>query len=136
MPELPIDAGVAPYVAILMGAGVETFDSCQGGRGHGSREPVVWFHGERSEGFRAMAVARNALLPVRELRRVWSIVDGEPTGPHWCMAFREPSGASGKRAAGEEQPDPDAYEPSSRASRLLLWIAKRIDALHPPETNG
>ncbi len=82
-----IDAGILPFVEALRAAGIETFESCQGGDGHAYWEPTIRFHGDRSEGFRAFAVAMQNGLPVAELRRVWPINDGEPTGPWWELTF-------------------------------------------------
>lgn len=86
---LPLDAGVARFVRILAGNGVEVFESCQGGPGHCSAEPFVKFHGGPAAGPHALSVAMTFGLPVVELRRVWSLQDGEPTGPSWEMTFRE-----------------------------------------------
>ena len=83
----PLDAGIAPMVLALCRHGVETFESCQGGEGHSYPEPTVRFHGEKTEGFRALAAAMSESLPVAELRRVWSIQDEEPTGPWWEITF-------------------------------------------------
>jgi hypothetical protein len=83
-----LDPGIAPYVEILQAAGVETFESCQGGEGHAATEPIIRFFGDRSEGFRALDVALKRGLPVRDLRRFWQIVDGEPCGPYWELALR------------------------------------------------
>ena len=83
----PLDAGIARAVAVLVAAGIETFESCQGGPGHAYREPTVRFHGYRDEGFRALAAAQLGGLRVMALRRVWDVLDGEPTGPHWEMVF-------------------------------------------------
>lgn len=44
-------------VNVLTSAGIETFESCEGGAGHAYPEPTVRFHGHRAEGFRALAVA-------------------------------------------------------------------------------
>ena len=74
-------------VAVLVAAGVETFESCEGGQGHAYPEPTVRFHGYREEGPRALAAAMQAGLSVSVLRRVWDIIDGELTGPHWEMVF-------------------------------------------------
>jgi hypothetical protein len=82
-----LDPGVAPYVEVLQAAGIETFESCEGGAGHAVREPTVWFNGERSDGFRALAVCIEHQLPAYELRRTWTIQDGEPRGPIWELAF-------------------------------------------------
>ncbi len=84
----PLDPGIKRYVEILNDRGIETFESCQGGKGHSYFEPTIRFCGERSEGFKAFAIAQQHALPVADIRRVWPVVDGEPTGPHWEMTFR------------------------------------------------
>jgi len=83
----PLDPGIQEAVTVLISAGIETFESCEGGTGHAYPEPTVRFHGDRSEGFRALAAAMQAGLSVAELRRVWPINDGEPTGPWWELTF-------------------------------------------------
>ncbi len=82
-----LDPGVLPYVKTLRSVGIETFESCQGGPGHSYAEPTVRFHGDRSEGYRALAVALQHGLPVYALRRMWSVIEGEPTGPWWELTF-------------------------------------------------
>ncbi len=74
-------------VEILYKAGIETFESCEGGEGHSYPEPTVRFEGSRSEGFRALAVALQNDLSVSSIRRVWDVNDGEPTGPIWEIVF-------------------------------------------------
>lgn len=88
----PLDPNIAPVVELLAAAGVETFESCEGGEGHAYPEPTVRFHGDRSEGFRALAVVLRAGLPVSDLRRTWPIVEQEPTGPWWELTFRSGHG--------------------------------------------
>jgi hypothetical protein len=83
----PLDPGIAQQVEILRAAGIETFESCQGGDGHAYPEPTVRFHGDRSEGYKALAVALQHGLRVSELRRTWPIIDGETTGPWWELTF-------------------------------------------------
>lgn len=83
----PLDAGIAKAVRILRAAGVETFESCEGGPGHSYPEPTIRFHGDAPEGFRALAAAMKEGFPVAELRRVWPIQDEEPTGPWWEITF-------------------------------------------------
>ena len=83
----PLDRGIAHVVAVLVAAGIETFESCEGGAGHAYTVPTVRFHGYRDEGFRALAAAIQGGLRVSALRRVWDVIDGEPTGPHWEMTF-------------------------------------------------
>lgn len=88
--DSPMDEGIKKYVEILVGAGIETYQSCEGGEGHSFPEPTIQFHGERPEGFRALAVALQNGLPVRAVRRVWSIEDREPVGPDWEIVFWKP----------------------------------------------
>lgn len=85
--DSPLDKGIQKAVHVLVEAGVETFESCQGGRGHAYTEPTVRFHGGKSEGFRALAAALQAGLKVAGLRRVWPVLDDEPTGPWWELTF-------------------------------------------------
>jgi hypothetical protein len=83
----PLDAGIVREVETLCGNGIETYESCEGGVGHCFPEPTVRFHGERSEGFKALAIALQNDLKPSNLRRFWDIIDGEPVGPHWEMTF-------------------------------------------------
>ena len=84
----PLDHGIELAVRALRDAGIETFESCEGGSGHAYPEPTIRFHGGRPEGFRALAVAMQSGLAVASLRRVWPILDGDPTGPWWELTFR------------------------------------------------
>ena len=86
----PLDRGIAAAVELLANAGVETFESCQGGEGHAYPLPTVRFHGPPAEGFRAYAVAVAHGLPVSALARVWRVDYGELTGPWWEMTFHGP----------------------------------------------
>ena len=71
----------------LQTAGIETFESCEGGKGHSYAEPTVRFHGGPEEGLRALSVAIKAGLPVIDLRKVWPVIENEPTGPWWELTF-------------------------------------------------
>jgi hypothetical protein len=93
---MALDEGVAVYVERLQAAGIETFESCEGGPGHSYSEPVVRFFGDHGEGFRALAVVLASGFPVSDLRRFWQIVNGEPCGPYWELSFY---GATGARSA-------------------------------------
>lgn len=84
----PLDPGIAREVETLFAQGIETFESCEGGPGHAYPEPTVCFHGDRSEGLRAMSLAMRTGLGVAALRRVWPVIDGEVTGPYWEITFR------------------------------------------------
>lgn len=85
--DLPLDRWISYAVKVLRDAGIETYESCQGGDGHSFPEPTVRFHGGHGEGYRAVAAAMTFGLPVFALRRSWSVGDGELRGPHWEMTF-------------------------------------------------
>lgn len=97
--ELELDPGIKNFVLLLLDAGIETLASCQGGPDHAYPEPTIRFHGDRSEGFKALAVAIQHALPVSCLRRVWDIDFGEPTGPCWELVFWK---THGERVKGNE----------------------------------
>ena len=90
VPYESLDDGIRETVRVLATAGIDTFESCQGGEGHAYLEPTIRFTGEREAGWRALAVVQTFRLEVLELRRVWPINDGEPTGPWWELTFRKP----------------------------------------------
>lgn len=83
----PLDTKMVKPVQILNDAGIETYESCEGGPGHAFPEPTIRFHGDRSEGLRALAVALQHNLPVKQLRRVWDVLDGEPIGATWELTL-------------------------------------------------
>lgn len=84
-----LDPNMRKIVAILHWSGIETYESCQSGKGHCFPEPTVRFHGGHGEGFRALAVCFTYGIRVSALRRMWQILDGEPDGPHWELTFLE-----------------------------------------------
>ena len=84
---LPLDRWIGYAVKVLRDAGIETYESCQGGKGHAFTDPTVRFHGGPAEGFRAFAAAVECGLPVYAIRRFWAVSDGELTGPHWEIVF-------------------------------------------------
>jgi len=83
----PLDEGIREMVITLCSAGVETYESCEGGLNHAYPEPSVAFEGAESEGLRAVSVAVVTGLPVKELRRVWDVRNGLLHGPWWVMTF-------------------------------------------------
>lgn len=83
----PLDEGILRFVEVLCANGIETYESCEGGAGHSFSEPTIRFHGNASEGFKALSIALTHSLPVSAVRRAWSVVDGEPVGPYWEMTF-------------------------------------------------
>lgn len=82
-----LDKGIKEAVLVLREHGVETIESCEGGNGHAFTEPTVRFCGGKAEGYRALSVALQYGLRVVELRRVWPVLDLEPTGPWWELTF-------------------------------------------------
>lgn len=85
--EQSLDPGIAKIVMTLRRAGIETFESCEGGPGHSYPEPTVRFHGEYPEGFKAYSIALYHGLRVDALRRIYNHDDGELKGPWWEMTF-------------------------------------------------
>ena len=85
----PLDRGIKQYVGILADNGIETYESCEGGKGHAYAEPTICFYGEIAEGFRALTIAIENGLPVNEIRQFWSIQDLQPVGPDWAMTFKK-----------------------------------------------
>lgn len=85
--EPPLDPGIRDIVVCLAQNGVETFESCEGGKGHSYPCPTVRFEGSSSEGLRALSVALSYGLPVAELRRGWGVREGLIHGPWWEMTF-------------------------------------------------
>lgn len=88
MLDSPLDHGIALAVTTLRDAGIETFESCEGGSGHAFPDPTIKFDGSAWAGYRAFAVAKEHGLPVLHLRRVYGVVDGQLEGPWWEMTFR------------------------------------------------
>jgi len=87
--DMPLDPGIERAVHCLREQGIETYESCEGGAGHVFPEPTVRFSGQHSEGYRALGIAMRAGLSVYAIRRVWTVDDGELTGPVWEIVFRE-----------------------------------------------
>ncbi|WP_304827249.1 hypothetical protein [Candidatus Binatus sp.] len=83
-----IDGGIRQFVITLRRAGVETFESCEGGRGHAFPDPTIRFHGDSGEGFRAVGIALTHGLPVLHLRRTYTVSDSVLAGPYWELTFR------------------------------------------------
>jgi hypothetical protein len=90
----PLDEGIREIVLTLVAQGIETFESCQGGDGHGFPEPTVRFEGGLAEGPRAVAVAIAFGFPIARLRRTWGIKDGMLHGPWWELTFTPPRPSS------------------------------------------
>jgi hypothetical protein len=89
LPAKGLDPGIERIVRTLMDAGVETFESCEGGPGHAFTEPTVRFGaGRPEEGWQALAVCLTFGYPVLRLATYWNIEHGHvPTGPYWELVF-------------------------------------------------
>jgi len=89
-PDNPVDLGIVRAVKTLLDAGIECFESCEGGEGHSAKEPVVRFSGKPEAGWRALAVCLTYEFPVAYLQRYWMVLDShEPQGPWWQLVFRQ-----------------------------------------------
>lgn len=86
---LPLDGGIRHAVLVLRAHGVETFESCEGGSGHASPDPIIRFHGNVWAGYKAFAIAMENGLPVLDLQLVFTCCDGQLAGPSWKMTFRD-----------------------------------------------
>lgn len=93
-PATPIPSGgvldplIDPYVRAMQEAGFDTFESCQGGEGHGWSTPRIYFWGDENEGHRAVVLALKRDWPVGMLVREWSLLDINYTSrPMWCLRF-------------------------------------------------
>lgn len=83
-----LDPGIREAVARLRDAGIETYESCEGGAGHAFPQPTVRFAGGPAEGFRAFAAVYGKYgLRVKAIRRCWHIESGELAGPFWEIVF-------------------------------------------------
>lgn len=85
--DLALDPGIKWAVAILRRAGIDTFESCEGGEDHACPEPIVRFSGSAWAGYAAFAVAMEYGLPVAAVRRSQRVVNGELEGPSWEIVF-------------------------------------------------
>lgn len=86
----PLDPGIRDAVMRLRENGIETVESCEGGAGHAYPEPTIAFRGPPEAGWRALALCLAYGLPVKQLRRIWDVLDGhEPTGPFWEITLRD-----------------------------------------------
>lgn len=83
-----LDPKISLLVKRLWDAGVHTYESCQGGTGHASREPFIKLYGVPADQWRALAVCQDYGFDVRTISRTWDIDNGEPSGPYTLIVFR------------------------------------------------
>ncbi len=111
-----LDPGIAPYVDVLDAHGIETYESCQGGKGHSYPEPTVRFFGAPGKGFHAVQVAIEHGLPVRQLNRFWTVNGAsEPEGPNWELVFWRPA----------LRPNEQSEERYEKALRHMVELGER-----------
>jgi hypothetical protein len=85
MPEAfyrDLDVGIRFAVRVLHAAGgIETCQSCQGGKGHSYDRPTVDMiaGSDDAVGFRALAALHAYGLPIQDLALVWRIQHGLPS---------------------------------------------------------
>lgn len=87
-----LDAGIRFAVRVLHAAGgIETCQSCQGGKGHSYDRPTVDLIAGHSDaiGFRALAALTDYGLPVADVAILWNIQNGLPYEKLWRITFRK-----------------------------------------------
>lgn len=87
--DLTLDKGIALAVKVLIDNGVETFESCQGGKGHCFQYPTIRFFGDKTEGYRAFDALAKKGFRVICLQRSWSIDNNEIGAPYWQLELAE-----------------------------------------------
>ena len=83
--ESPLDLGIKDYVETLAAAGVETFESCEGGESHTFPVPTIRFHGQRGEDSVPSPWPYNT--PTRCRTCAGCGPSSEPVGPNWELTF-------------------------------------------------
>lgn len=86
--DMELDPGIREAVLILRRGGIDTFESCEGGLGHACPEPIIRFHGDQWEGFKAFAIAKAHGLNVLSIAYEYKESNGWLEGPWWKMTFR------------------------------------------------
>ena len=92
MPEIfyqGLDKGIRFAVRILHAKGLETCQSCQGGRGHAYDHPTIDLiaSGNDSWGFAAISALNDYGLPIRDVSLVWNLENGLPYEKLWRITF-------------------------------------------------
>ena len=86
-----LDAGIRFAVRVLHAAGIDTCQSCQGGKGHAYDQPTVEMvsTGGDAEGFAALAALHGYGLPVADIAIRWPVKNGLPYERLWTITFRK-----------------------------------------------
>lgn len=86
-----LDPKIEYMVRTFQEAGIETYESCQGGVGHAFHHPTIRFSGVYGDGWKAVQVALVHGFRIRQLNRFWTCIENEMTGPEWEIVFCEPN---------------------------------------------
>ena len=76
----PLAAGIHNAVLIMRRAGIEPFESHQGGPGHASDMPTIKFRGNALAGYKALM---DNGFAVWRVKHVWEVANGQLEGPWW-----------------------------------------------------
>ena len=68
------DPGIARPVCLLQQAGIDTVQSCEGGKGHSTHEPTIWFRGKKKEAKFVLKMAIELSWPISRVLREWNPV--------------------------------------------------------------
>ena len=84
-----LDVGIRFAVRVLHAAGIETCQSCQGGKGHSYDEPTIEMVAGDDDalGFEALAVLRGYGLPVAAVSIIWPVRHSVPYEKNWRITF-------------------------------------------------
>ena len=84
-----LDHGIRFAVRVLHAAGIETCQSCQGGKGHSYDRPTVDLiaRADDATGFAALSSLTDYGLPVEGVAIHWNIRNGVPYEKLWRITF-------------------------------------------------
>ncbi len=84
-----IDKGIRFAVRVLNAKGIDTQQSCQGGKGHAYNQPSVDIPAtdDDAKGFAALSALRDYGLPVQEVSIIWPVSGSLPTEKFWRVTF-------------------------------------------------
>jgi len=85
--DIPLDPGIERAVLFLRNKGIETFESCEGGKGHAYTEPTVRFHGQYDDLLKAAGLLIYYGFPLDSVRRYYSVLWNELVGPYNEVTF-------------------------------------------------
>lgn len=71
-----LDEGIKEAVRILIDNGIETFESCEGGKGHAFPEPTIRFEGDMFDCIRVLDICDKNNLNAHVSRYCFNRIDG------------------------------------------------------------